>query len=804
MCLMNGRYPLPIQLTALLGRAQEIVTLRQLFQRPNLRLVTITGPFGVGKTSLSLAAAHALQDLFADGVCFVPLAPINDLTLIIPTIAQTLNVPESPHQLWLDTLKEYLQDKQILLILDNFEQIINAAPLLTEMLTASVGLRLLVTSREPLRLRGEQELLLSPLGLPEQLSLAELQQSPSIELFVQRAQAAQYDFQLTEQNAAAVADICKQLDGLPLAIELAAARIKLFPPQALLAQLQTSSLQLLRSGARDLPDRHQTLRRAVRWSYELLTDEEQQALRRLAVFVGGCTLEATLSVIGSAISFETLDSLVNKSLIQQTGSGGTPRFTMLEMIREFGLEQLQETAELKTARHQHADWYTALAEEAEPHLEGENRNIWLKRLELEKDNLRAAFRWATENSEAELAMRMAAALRLFWFLTGRWSEGRRFLEGVLGLATDTMPDPALHAKVLYQASFMAQYQGEYARANSLCEQSLALYRTLENNFGMVMTLVRLARITLYSQDHEARVAYLAEAAILIETLPDSVAKAGAYKDIYLTLFCSPGPLTEQTIHYLAEYERIARKLNDLTELQLALTNRAILHSIQDDMTQATIVAREARQLSQKINSSYIDSRVVALDLYIDVHNEAFDMARKRLIDLIESANQRNDFILPLFLLALACVLWRQNLPLWAAKVLGLANFPAKNGENHPNLVWMERLRVFYGFYKSLRAGLGEEAFAQALATGRQMAIADLETIPHPFAATVRKIDALTPRELDVLQLLAQELSNPQIAEQLVVSRRTVDAHLRSIYDKLGVKSRDAAVRVAREQGLLGK
>ncbi|MCB8944379.1 MAG: hypothetical protein H6658_11580 [Ardenticatenaceae bacterium] len=543
---MNGRYPLPTPLTTLLGREQEIATLRQLFQRPNLRLVTITGPFGVGKTSLSLAAAHALQDLFADGVCFVPLAPINDLTLIIPTIAQTLNVPESPRQLRLDTLKEYLQDKQILLVLDNFEQIINAAPLLTELLTTSAGLRLLVTSREPLRLRGEQEFLLSPLALPQQPTLAELRRSPSIELFVQRAQAVQLDFQLTEQNAAAVAGICKQLDGLPLAIELAAARIKLFPPQALLEQLQTSSLQLLRSGARDLPDRHQTVRRAVRWSYELLTDEERQALRRLAVFVGGCTLEAALAVIGTPASFETLDSLVNKSLIRQTGSGGTPRFTMLEMIREFGWEQLAQTAELQTARHAHAHWYTALAEAAEPHLLGANQKAWLPRLELEQDNFRAALRWALESRDADVAYRMAGTLGQFWFVNGRWTEGRRLLEEVLALQTDATPEPTLRAKVLYQASYLAQYQGDYARARGLCEQSLALYRTFDNQFGTVMTLVRLARITLYQEDQEARRAFLAEAATLIGALPDSMEKAKAYKDMHLSILYSPDPSPRQT------------------------------------------------------------------------------------------------------------------------------------------------------------------------------------------------------------------------------------------------------------------
>lgn len=789
-----------MQLTSLLGREHELATLRQLLYRRDARLITITGPPGVGKTSLALAVAHTMLDAFADGVFFVSLAPINDPTLIIQTIAQTLDLTESSRHLWLDSLKAYLQNRRLLLVLDNFEQIITAAPLLSELLSACVGLKLLVTSREPLRLRSEQVFQLSPLALPGQPITQDLLHFPGIALFVERAQEAKFDFQLTDQNKTAVAELCAHLDGLPLAIELAAARIRLLPPQTMLEQLHKSSLQLLRGGARDLPDRHQTIRQAVRWSYNLLVEEEQYAFRWLSVFVGGCTLEAALALLGSTAAIDTLDSLVSKSLLRQTEAGGAPRFTMLEVIREFGREQLVETAELEEARRTHAAWYTNLAEKAEPHLEGEHRNMWLQRLELEKDNLRAAFRLAIERHDGVLAMRLAAALRLFWFLNGNWSECRRSLEEALALETDATPDQALRANVLYQASIMAQYQGDFARARDLCEQSLAFYRALDNRFGMVMTLVRLARISLFRQDHNARKSYLAEAADLIESLPDSAAKARAYKDMYLTLFSSPGPITDQTIHYLTETERIARKLNDHTELLQALINHALLHSIQGNMSLAISATKEAQQLSQETNSDWLNSRAGGFDLYLDLQNEAFARVRQRLGEVIESANRRNDFILPFFLIILANVLWKQKLPIWSANVLGWANIPANNGQNHPYMIFAERLPALSGFYENLRAELGEEAFARELEAGRQMTIADLETIPNPSAAPPRTTDALTPRELDVLQLLTQELSNPQIAEQLVVSRRTVDAHLRSIYDKLGVKSRDAAVRVAKEQG----
>src|SRR5512134_682662 len=286
---------IPVSPTSLIGREQEIETLCQLLHRPDVRLVTITGPGGVGKTSLALQVAYDLQDAFTDGVFFVSLAAISDSTLIIPTIAHTLGAVESPNRLLLDSLKEFLRERQALLLLDNFEQIMSAAPLLSELLSACAGLRMLATSREALRLRGEQEFSLSPLALPDRSSVETLMQYPGIALFVQRAQAIQPDFQLVHGNAPAVSEICARLDGLPLAIELAAARIKLLPPQAMLERLQ-KRLPLLTGGARDAPARQRTLRDTIAWSYDLLDPEEQVLFRRLAAFAGGCTLEAAEAV----------------------------------------------------------------------------------------------------------------------------------------------------------------------------------------------------------------------------------------------------------------------------------------------------------------------------------------------------------------------------------------------------------------------------------------------------------------------------------------------------------------------------
>jgi len=581
---MKLEHNLPVQLTSLVGREGEMETLGQLLHRPGLRLITITGPPGVGKTSLAMAIAHTVQDAFADGVFFVSLAPINDPTLIIQTIAQTLSLPESSRRLWLDSLKTYLQNRQLLLVLDNFEQIITAAPLLTELLTACARLQMLVTSREALRVRGEQEYLLSPLALPDRPALETLHQIPSIALFVQRARAAQLDFQLTEENAAAVAEVCAHLDGLPLAIELAAARIKMFPPLTMLKRLQASPFQLLRGGARDLPPRQQTLSRAVQWSYDLLDEGEQHALRWFSAFVGGSSLEAALAVFGPPASVDVLDSLISKSLLRQVETNDAPRFVMLETLREFGREQLAHTAELAAARRAHAGYYASLAEEAEPHLVGADQKVWLLRLEVDQDNLRAALRWAIKNHQAEMAQRMAGALGPFWFARSQWSEGRRWLEEALDIASGDPPDPAVRAKALYRAGFLARYQGDYARARTLSEQSLALYRALDDREGVVKALVQLGRIGGYQGDRQASEVYLAEAASMIDGLPDSVEKAGAHKDILLTGLAFGLPIYTGIAHHVAESVRIQREFDNPAGLAVALTHQALQAFTEGDYT----------------------------------------------------------------------------------------------------------------------------------------------------------------------------------------------------------------------------
>jgi len=495
---------LPAPPTPLLGREREVARALELLRRDGVRLLTLSGPAGVGKTRLSVDVAAGLRADYADGVFLVSLAPLRDPALVASAITQALGVREQGDRALHDTLIEHLRDKRLLLLLDNFEHVAQAAPLLAELLAACPTLTLLVTSRAPVHVRGEHTLPVPPLAVPDLaaiLPLDTLAALPAVALFVQRAEAAAPDFALTSANALAIAAICRRLDGLPLAIELAAPRVTLLPPHALMARLEQRLLVLV-GGARDLPERQRTLRAAIAWSYDLLHAGEQALFRCLAVFAGGAALEAVEAVCHTAgelegDALEWLAALVDKSLLRRAeGPDGEARVGMLETIRAYARERLAASGEAEATERAHAAYYMALAEQAEPELMGSEQVAWLARLEREHDNLRAALHWAQQGGEGEIGLRLAGALWRFWYAHGYLSEGRAWLESLLDLDTRRVPivTPLVRAKALHGAGQLACRQQAYARSMSCYEESLALRRARGDTPGIAASLSALGNV----------------------------------------------------------------------------------------------------------------------------------------------------------------------------------------------------------------------------------------------------------------------------------------------------------------------
>jgi predicted ATPase/class 3 adenylate cyclase len=664
---LNMRHTnLPAQPTALIGRDREVATVcAQLRRNANkgrgseVRLVTLTGTGGTGKTRLGFQVAAELLDTFIDGVYFVNLAPISDLTLVASAIAQTLGVTESGDQPLVSRLYAYLRDKQLLLLLDNFEQIVDAAPLVAELLAECPKVKLLVTSRVPLHLRGEQEFAVPPLALPPADNRrptlrhrsgqatddqygnvvsdrpSVITQYAAVQLFIQRALDVQPAFAVTNVNAPAVAEICARLDGLPLAIELAAARIKLFAPEALLARLN-NRLALLTGGARDLPERQQTLRNAIAWSYDLLDEPTQMLFARLGVFVGGCTLEAAEAVCGDKeinrqgdevteqghafslspnllVSLSVLDGLAlladNSLLKRKESTDGEPRFIMLETIREYALERLEFSDEGAIVQRRHAQYFLELAETADAQLQRAGQRLWLDRLEAEHDNLHAALAWALGGGDTALGGRLAVALSGivqyapgYWRARGYWSEGRQWLE--LALSKNSTVASTLRAMLLTRFANFVPPSFSLEQVMALHEAALALFRTAEDTSGIALTLMQQGTLLLYDRGDSLQATRLLEESLTYYR--DLGERRGSAAALHFLGDCAreQGDLTraatllEDSVAILRESDpnesALANSLNGLGDVAL----------LQGDIARATTLYWEAVRLLRNVEDRW--------------------------------------------------------------------------------------------------------------------------------------------------------------------------------------------------------
>jgi predicted ATPase/class 3 adenylate cyclase len=678
---------LPAQLSSFIGRDQVIREVEAALEET--RLLTLTGPGGTGKTRLALEVAYRRLAAFPDGVWFVDLSPVTDPSVVTTEIITAVRAPRTPGEPAFQSLERHLRDRKLLIVLDNFEQVLDAAGAVEHLLSHTPELKVLVTSRSVLSVYGEREYPVPPLDLPDARDLDTLSRSEAVSLFVERARAIRPDFRLTDDNAQAVGEICTRLDGLPLAIELAAVRVNVLSPQAILARLD-ERLALLTAGPRSLPDRQRTLRGAIDWSHRLLRDAERRLFSRLATFAGGGTLEAIEAVCDSELGAPVLDmlgSLIDNSLLRRTETpGGEVRFQMLETIREYAWERLRAEGEAEEVRGRHGRYFLAMAIEAEPHLVGADQKRWLDRCEREHDNIRAALTWSVEASEIEAGQEAAGALWRFWHQRGHLAEGRRKLEHLLHAPGGSAPTAA-RFKALTGAGGLAYWQNDYPAAERFYSESLEVARHLDRPRSVAEALFNLSFIDRIRGETGEAMAKLRQVLEMARSMGDRQLTADSLAILGNMELRQGGP--ERGLPMVKEALAIYRDLGNLFTTADSLSGLGSLYREVGDSAAARAAQREA------------------LEMFVDVGNPTGVAMVLEEIAMVDTLDGRHDR---------------------ALRLAGAASALREEIGGGPPAELMRTAESFEHSRRSLGPDAAERAWAEGREMGTEKAVADaLET-----------------------------------------------------------------------------